>query len=126
MASPGGRISPDIVSSWLDQLAARPCWAGLMTGDPFLTSDPLTVEVIGAAYRRPQFLYERVDTVLRNAAALNWRGIAAFTRVSGVAGFDKAFNGALLWYTPLPEALDYPTGGNLDFPIRELYIGIDS
>jgi hypothetical protein len=133
MATPGGRIAPSITASWLHSeapivpLDQIPCWGALVSEDPFATSDPLSTEILGAAYRRVVFLYEFADTVLRNASALHWAGIAPLSRVVGIAGFSTPFAGGLLWYTPLPgDPVDYPAGGNLDFPARELYIGIDS
>lgn len=138
MATPRGRIAPSITVSWLHSdvpikpLDQIPCWAALVSEDPFATSDPLATEILGAAYRRATFVYELVGTVLRNSSPLHWSGIAPLSRVVGVAGFSTAFAGGLLWYTPLADAsgmatpMDYPAGGNLDFPARELYIGIDS
>lgn len=123
---PYGRIAPDDVTELLNHWYARSkLYAALMFGDPFLVSDPLSVEVLGDAYRRPLLVLQTVDQVLRNPAALTW-AVQPMTRVSGIAGFDAAFNGRPRFYTPLPKPLDYPTGGNVVFPARELYVGIDA
>lgn len=132
MATPGGRIAPAILQGWLasltpvPSLAMTPTWAALVTSDPFESSDPLTTEILGDAYRRPPFIYELVGTALRNQNELDFAGIAALSRVVGVAGFDGVYNGALLWYTPLPgDPLEFSAGGSLTFPARELYVSID-
>lgn len=126
MATPGGRIAPTKIIGWLTQEAALPCYVGLVTADPFGTSDPLSVEILGDAYRRPQFGYELVGTILRNSLPLHWAGIPALTRVAGIAGFGSLYGSDLSWYTPFPDPMDFPAGGNLDFPAREVFIGIDT
>jgi hypothetical protein len=125
-----GRFAPWITQAWLvgpqiPPLKDIPQWAALVSSDPYLVSDPLAVEVLGDAYRRPQFTPQVVDQILRNAAALSWT-VGPMTRIAGIAGFDAAFNGRLMWYTPLPDALDYPAGGSVSFPAREIYLGVDS
>lgn len=121
-----GRMAPDDVAELLTHWYARtPLYAALMFGDPFLISDPLSVEVLGDAYRRPLLVMDLVDTVLRNTTSLLWT-VQPMTRVSGIAGFDAAFNGRPRFYTPLPTPLDYPTGGSVSFPAREIYVGIDA
>jgi len=127
---PAGRIAPWVTQAWLHgpqlpPLDKIPTWAALVSSDPFLLSDPLAVEVLGDAYRRPSFPMQWVDQVIRNASALGWT-VGPMSRIGGIAGFDAPFNGRILWYTPLPDALDYPVGGSVSFPAREIYLGVDS
>lgn len=123
---PYGRLAPDDVTELLDHWNARtPRWAALMFGDPFAVNDPLSVEVLGDAYRRPPFVLSRVDKVLRNAAPLQWT-VAPGSSLHGVASFDAPFNGNPCHYTPLPAPQDYPVGGTFILPAYELAIGLDS
>lgn len=124
---PYGRLHDDDVDAMLDYWYAYrgDIWIGIVSGDPFLVSDPLTVEVLGDAYRRATLHMTRVDTILRNSEAISW-AVAPMTRVSGYAGWDGPFNGKPRFYTPLPEPVDYPIGGTHLLPARELGISLDS
>lgn len=122
----GGRFDSAEIQGWLAASAAKPCWAALMTDDPYMVSDPLTAEVLGSAYRRPSCPLELVDTVLRNQLALSWSGLPPMSRIAGVAGFDAPFNGSLRWWCPLPTPLDFPAGGGWAVGARTIYLGVDS
>jgi hypothetical protein len=124
-----GRIAPDITAAWLTSSMggiAEPQWAGLVSDDPFETSNPLSVEILGDAYRRPSCPRELVGTVLRNSTVLHW-AFGPMTRIVGVAGFDAAFNGRVRWFIPFDgDPLNFPSGGSYDLPARSLFIGIDT
>jgi hypothetical protein len=122
---PNGQVAHSITSGWLDLLKARKHYMGLLIGDPRTTSDPLSLEVLGNAYRRPLITFERRDQVLRNVQPLNWT-VGPMTRVAGVASFDAAFNGNWQFWLPLEDPLDYPAGGALTYAKGDLFVGIDT
>ena len=123
---PYGRLAPDDVTDMLVYWNKKmPRWCGLMIGDPFLVSDPLSMEIIGGAYRRPPFALSITDNILRNLQAWSW-AVPPMTRVAGYASFDAAHNGKVCSYTPLPDPVDYPVGGTHTLAALSLYIGIDS
>lgn len=126
-----GRFADRITQAWLGGPQLPPMinmehWGALMVNDPFTTSDPLSVELLGAAYRRPQIIFEQVSQVLRNTNFFSWMGIPPQSRITGVAGFDAPYNGNFSWYFPLDEPLDFPAGGRWDIATHDLYLGIDS
>ena len=126
-----GRFADRVTQAWLYGPQLPPMidmqhWGALMINDPFTTSDPLSVELPGPGYRRPQIFFEGVDQLLRNTNPVAWLGIPAQSRIVGVAGFDAPFNGQFSWYFPLDEPLDFPTGGSWSIDIHDLYLGIDS
>jgi hypothetical protein len=126
-----GRFADRITQAWLYGPQLPPViemehWGALMTNDPFTTSDPLSVELPGPGYRRPQLFFEGVSQVLRNTNVAQWLAIAPQSRIVGVAGFDEPFNGDIIWYCPLDEPLDFATGGSWQIDIHDLYLGIDS
>lgn len=123
---PYGRLAPDDVTDMLDYWNKRMRrWVGLVFGDPFLVNDPLSVEVLGDAYRRAPFIMTRVDKVLRNAGPFQW-SVAPGSSLHGVASWDAAFNGHPCHYTPFNAPIDYPAGGTFILPAYELAIGLDS
>lgn len=122
-----GRIAPEDSDALLQYFASYrgPIYAGLVFDDPFIVNDPLSVEVLGSAYRRTLLQIELVDHVLRNLYALSW-SVGNLTSVAGVAGWDASFNGSPRFYTPYAAPIDYPTGGIHQHPALDLYIGLDS
>lgn len=124
---PYGRIDPaDTVALMRYWYTYRgPIYAGLVFGDPYLTNDPLSVEIIGGAYYRPVLALSLVDSQLRNSGPLAW-ALPAMTTLAGVTGWDAPFNGGLRFYTPFDEPIDYPVGGTFTLDALELYVGLDS
>lgn len=120
-----GRFASRITQGWLAEMQAANHWAALMTGDPTVTSDPLSVEQLGGSYFRPQVYFEWVGQILRNSTAMNWLSLPPQSRIVGVAGFDAAYNGNLVWWCPLDEPLDFPTGGGWGVAAGDLFLGVD-
>jgi hypothetical protein len=127
MALGGGWLDSEDLIEFLSGWAAKPRFAGLVSTDPALVSDPLTVEVLGDAYRRVLNVgFTLSSLLLRNSIQWQWFGLAAGTRVSGFAIWDSAFNGRVKAYAPLDAPIDFPAGGNYSVPAGEVFIGIDS
>lgn len=127
-----GRISPQddtaLLKYWYSYRG--PIYIGLSSGDPFIVNDPLSVEILGSSYRRQLLKLTLVtgsaEAVLRNAEDLSWT-VGPMTSVSGLVGWDAAFNGNPRFYTPISSGpVDYPAGGTHKHPAFELFIGLDS
>jgi hypothetical protein len=121
-----GRFAPAVTQGWLAEMLAKQHYGALMVGDPFITSDPLAVELLGASYRRPKIIFEQVGQLLRNTNSFNWLGIPPQSRIVGAAGFDAPYNGSIIWYFPLDTPLDFAIGGSWAIAAQDLYLGIDS
>lgn len=123
---PDGRVSPYLVTSWMDDLEARVHYLALMSADPYGVSDPLTVEVLGALYARKAPAYVRTAyNLLVLDTAVVWNNLAPGTQVAAVAGFNAAFNGNMLYADVLDVPINYPVGGTYVLPAGEYYVGID-
>lgn len=121
-----GRIATWKLSEWITELATTPMWLGLCSLDPYSVDDPLTAEIGGAVYRRPQARWESASpTLLRNAEPLRWAGLVPGTRVVTLAAWTAAYNGKLVVTMPLAEPRDFPAGGALTLSAGEVYIGLD-
>jgi hypothetical protein len=121
-----GRISPYVITSWMNDLAARTKYLALMSADPYGVSDPLTVEVLGGVYVREAPVFVRTSyNLLTLDEVVVWHALAPGTRVAAVACFDAAFNGNMLAADVLDVHIDYPSGGTYVLPADEFYLGID-
>ena len=86
-------------------------------------SDPLTVELTTT---RVLGIWVRSSTyALTETSALVFPGLLAGAHVAGVAGFDAAVNGHMLFSDLLDTPVDFPTGGTYTLPGSEYVIGID-
>ena len=126
MPGTGGWFDPDDITAFLDSWARLPRFAGLCSSDPKLASDPLTVEVLGDAYRRTPAAWLRSGMLLRNSTPWQFMGLLPGTRVHGIAIWDASFNGKVKAYIPLDEPVDLPTGGNFTAAAGDYFIGFDS
>lgn len=120
-----GRIDPADAAAMMAYYASYrgPIYAGLCFDDPYTVSDPLSVEVLGAAYRRMLLVLTQSDAALQNANMLQW-ALAPLSRVSGIAGWDAPFNGRPRFYTPLPEVVPFPAGGIYQHPALDLALAL--
>lgn len=121
-----GRIAPAKLGEWIQDLSVTEMWLGLGSASPFDVDDPLTVEIDGPVYRRPKASWQRAaPTLLRSGGLYRWTGLLPGTRVTGIIGWDGAYNGEPVIYCPLPDALAFPAGGTYTLPAGELYVGLD-
>lgn len=121
-----GKISDFQVTELLAVLRDKPTWLALMRQDPFTTSDPLTVEIIGATYVRDQVEWTLTGRTLRNSQPLNWGSLAAGTQVAAIAGFDAATNGRMLFSAPVSPIQSFPSGGVLTIPAQRYFVALDA
>jgi hypothetical protein len=119
-----GVIAARITQGWVAELCATTHFGALMVGDPTVTSDPLSVELIAPGYRRPACVFENVGQLARLAAPIAWMSLPPQSRVVGVAGFDAVVNGQLTFWCPYDEPLDFPMGGSYSLDRDDIYLGV--
>ena len=97
-----------LVPGGLAQLAIDTTHLTLMISDPFIATDPLTVEPAGAFSRTLVDWVEGSDP-LTHDNQLVFVGVPAGTKVIALAGFTGPFNGELTFTSPVPPT--YFNGG---------------
>lgn len=127
-----GSFSAEVVEGWMDQLEDRPKWLAAFSADPYVGSDPATVEIIGGSYARQESLWVRSDVrALTLDVAVAFRSLVPGTIIAAVGAFDDAFSGALLFRSMIldedgnPAPLAFPAGGTHLISAGEYVIGLD-
>lgn len=123
---PYGRFGVEIVRGWMDGIEAKTKYLTLVSADPGGSTDPLTVEIVGGTLARQTSIWLRTGpTALTLEVPVLFPGIPPGGHVAGVAGFDAAFNGTMLFYDLFDVAIDYPSGGTFLLPGGEYVLGVD-
>lgn len=85
-------------------------YLGLMTTNPLLVQDPLTVEVVGPTYSRQRGMALSNGTYT-NTSELRWFGLPKGTVVEAIGVFDAPANGNLIYaFRVGPHS--FPKGGS--------------
>jgi hypothetical protein len=110
----------------MDDITARDKWLSLVSADPFTTSSPATTEIIGGSITRMASSWTRTGYgVLTLASTVSFVGLPAGAHVAGVACFDAAINGTLLFADLLDEPVSYLSGGTYVLAAGQYVVGID-
>ena len=121
-----GRFSSYLIEGWIDDLEARPKWLTIVAADPQATANPYTAEVSGTALVRVSGTWARTGIgSLTLTSAISFPDLPYGAHVAGVAGFDAATGGNLLFADLLDEPKDYPSGGTYTLPGGQYVVGID-
>lgn len=98
----------------------------LFTADPLVAADPLTVELQGGTYGRPDAVWSQFNpTGLVNRDDISFQGIPAGAIVTSVGVFDAVVNGHLIGADNFDSPLSFPTGGSWELPAGEFFLGFD-
>lgn len=123
-----GRFTSSYISRWIDALVAADTYLSLVNADPFTVSDPLTVELSGGGYVRQQLSgaeWTRVDpTLIVNTDSVVWH-VPVGATIAGVAAFEVAVNGTMVFADLLDTPVTMPLGGAWVLPAGELFVGVD-
>lgn len=119
--------SPEILTEWVDQMAAKEKWMALFHADPLSVVYPAAVEVVGVTYSRQESLWLRAGaTILELEDGLVWESLPPGTVVAAVGAFEDAFDSdSFLFRDMLPEPITYHGGGTYVLPAGEFTIGFD-
>lgn len=118
-----GRFSTYRVTAWINEVYAEAKWMTCVSADPLAVADPLTVELTTT---RQQGTWVRTSaSSITLTSALLFPGLPAGAHVAGVAAFDVAVNGNLLFSDLLVVEVDFPNGGTFTLPAGEYVVGID-
>ena len=121
-----GRFSTYQITGWIDDMYAAAKWLSVVSADPHATSSPLTTEIVGEGLTRQASSWTRTGAgLLTLDTAVVFAGLPAGAHVTGVAGFDAATNGNLLFADLLEQPVGFPFGGTYTLPAGEYVIGID-
>lgn len=118
-----GRFSTYKTTGWMNQVEADTKWLTLVSADPLAVSDPLTVELTTTRIQGTWFRTSASSLTL--TSPLVFPGLLGGAHVAGVAGFDLAVNGNMLFAGLLSVAVDFPDGGTFTLPAGEYVLGID-
>ena len=121
-----GRFAPSKVTAWMDDLEAEDIWLSLVSSDPLATASPYTAELVGGTVARLASSWTRTSFNLMTLdEPLSFVGLPAGAYLAGVAAFDAAVNGNLLFADLLDQPLGFPAGGSYTLPAGEYVVGID-
>jgi hypothetical protein len=120
-----GQWGPEIVSDWIDQVAAMQKWVALFFADPLTVSDPLSVEVIGPSYARLDPAWVRSSPyALTLDEGFVFRALAPGTSVAAIALMAGAFSSTVIARQLIDPVRSFPTGGSFPVDAGEWTIGI--
>lgn len=92
-----GAFSDYQVEQWLNN---RTYWVSLHYGSP-IVDGAYASEIFGGSYSRQRVQMTSPDSrAIYNADDIVWRGIPQ-TRITHIAGWDKQYNGDMLWWAKL-------------------------
>ena len=133
-----GRMTPYLLSQFVGtpggssitvpQLADIPMWFGMCFADPFTVGDPLTVEILGDGYDRPDAVWDSYgDTGLVTLEETAFLSLPVGTLGVAIALFDADVNGNMLAAANLDpgDYIDLPDGGAWIMPAGEFFLGFD-
>ncbi len=102
-------ISTALEDELLALVPARDHFLGLMTSDPMLVADPLTVELASKTYSRLSGMVVSSGTYT-NSRTLYWYNLPRGAVVFAIAAFDEPTNGNML-YSWRVGPHSFPRGG---------------
>lgn len=118
-----GRFSNFKTTTWMDTVVADDKWMTLVSADALAVADPLTVELTTTRVQGTWF--RTSNSLLTLTSPLVFPGLLAGAHVAGVAGFNAAVNGNLLFSSLLDTPVDFPAGGTYTLPAGQYVLGID-
>ena len=121
-----GRFSAHKITSWMDDMEETDKWMTIVSSDPLATNSPYTAEASGGTLTRVLGSWTRTGPgLLTLDSAISFVGLPEGSHVAGVAGFDAAVNGNLLFSDLLEVPVDFPFGGTYTLAAGQYVIGID-
>lgn len=115
-------IQPGITQAFVDTITPTipDLWAGLLSQNPRTVQDPLTVELIGQSYSRPEYLVGGLEQDML------FPSVPKGSVVGALGLFDAEVNGDLRFVYVFEEPLVFTNGGYIYIPLESvaLHLGV--